>query len=246
MEEEKRGFSQEEIDHFCEELKRFNSPLVYDALFFKYGLRNQILRKEVKPVLRDMKMAGPALTVRGNVKAVSLDEEFDRAGRGPLGGMWVRVADMVEEHPNCIVCVQPGYTEVSVLGDILGMTWKYAGMQGLVCDGPVRDTQGFLEENIPVFCTDTFPICAEGHWQMLEGNEPLWMHGQLGEVLVNPGDFIFGDSDAVLIIPKEYVEGVIEDCLKRAGNETVTKKSIREGMKARELWGRDGHGGQIG
>ena len=35
MEEEKRGFSQEEIDHFCEELKRFNSPLVYDALFFK-------------------------------------------------------------------------------------------------------------------------------------------------------------------------------------------------------------------
>ncbi|MFR1481029.1 MAG: hypothetical protein ACLSB9_37785 [Hydrogeniiclostridium mannosilyticum] len=166
--------------------------LVYDALFFKYGLRNQILRKEVKPVLRDMKMAGPALTVRGNVKAVSLDEEFDRAGRGPLGGMWVRVADMVEEHPNCIVCVQPGYTEVSVLGDILGMTWKYAGMQGLVCDGPVRDTGIFRRTSLSLY--RHFSDLCRRALADAEGNEPLWMHGQLGEVLVNPGDLFFGDS----------------------------------------------------
>lgn len=231
-------WSQAEIDTFCEEYKKLNSPLVWDALFVKYGLRNQMLRKEIRPILRDMKVAGPAVTAKGTATFNTMEDEF-KPSPGPLGGMWTRVAEMIT--PNCVVVVDVGYTEVAVLGDIFGMTWKYAGMQGIVVDGPVRDSFGYVEENIPLFCPYTIPICAETHWQMTGGNVPLWLHGQLSEVLVRPGDFIFGDADGVLVIPNDMIKKVLVDAQERAANEAKTKKEIRSGKKAKELWESHGH-----
>ena len=57
----------EQTKKMIEGYKKLNSPLVWDALFVQYGYRNQILRKEVKPILRDMKICGPALTVHNQV-----------------------------------------------------------------------------------------------------------------------------------------------------------------------------------
>lgn len=235
------NWTQEQMKYFVEEYKKLNTPLVWDALFVQYGLRNQILRSGVKPVLRDMKIAGPAVTVKGTSNVTPFEEEFDHEGPGPLGGMWIRVADLITQ--DCVVVVDAGYTEVAVLGDIFATSWKYAGMQGLVCDGPVRDSFGFLDEDIPLFCTHTMPICAEGHWHMTDGNVPLWLHGQLGEVCVKPGDFIFGDADGVLVIPNDMIEKVLNNAKERAANEIRTKAEIRAGKTPRELWYTEGHSG---
>lgn len=236
-------WTEKQVEYYSTEYKKLNTPLVWDALFVEYGLRDQMIRHQVKPILRDMKVAGPAITVKGVTKYTPLEEEFDPAGPGPLGGMWTRVADLIK--PNHVVVIDAGYSEVAVVGDIFATSWKYAGMQGLVCDGPVRDSFGYLEENIPLFCSHTMPICAEGHWQMTDGDVPVWLHGQLGEVLVQPGDFIFGDADGVLVIPNDYVDRVLNNAIERAENEIRTKNSIRAGKTARELWESEGHSGTI-
>jgi len=228
-------WTEKQIELFCNEYKKLNTPLVWDALYLKFDLRNQMLRREVKPILRNMQTIGPAVTVKGTANSCTLEEEFDPNGPGPLGGMWTRVTDMLK--PNHVVVVDVGYTEVAVLGDIFATSWKYAGMQSLVCDGPVRDSFGFLEENIPLFCTYTIPICAECHWHMTDGNVPIWLHGQLGEVLVNPGDFIFGDAEGVLVIPNDLVEKVLVEAQERAASEAKTKADIRAGKTAKEIWG---------
>ena len=233
----------EQTKKMIEGYKKLNSPLVWDALFVQYGYRNQIIRKEVKPILRDMKICGPALTVQGTTKYKRMEDEFDPKGTGPLGGMWTRVAEKVTQ--DCVVIIDCGYTEVAVLGDIFATSWKYAGMQGLVADGPVRDSFGFLDENIPLFCTHTMPICAEEHWQVTDIDVPIWLHGQLGEVKVDPGDWIFGDADGVLVIPNEMVEKVLINASERAENEAKTTAKIRAGKTARELWEAEGHGGVI-
>ena len=231
----------EEIEYFVTEYKKLNTPLVWDALFVQYGYRNQILRKEVKPVLRDMQVCGPVLTVQGTSKYTPMEEEFDKSGPGPLGGMWTRVAERIT--PHCVVAIDTGYTEVAVIGDIFGITWKYAGMDGLVVDGPVRDSFGYIEDNVPLFCTHTMPICAEEHWKITDIDVPIWLHGQLGEVKVCPGDFIFGDADGVLVIPNEMVKKVLENAKERAENEAKTKAQIRAGKTAMELYAAEGHGG---
>jgi 4-hydroxy-4-methyl-2-oxoglutarate aldolase len=241
------NWTKAQMEYFITEYKKLNTSLVYDALFIQYGYRNQIIRGEVKPIVRDMQVAGPVVTVKGSARYSEINEEFDKNGLSPLNGMWIRVEDAMIPHG--IVLVDCGYHEVAVLGDIFAMTWKRAGMDGLVADGMVRDSFGFLEDDIPLFCTKTVPICAETRWGITDVNVPMWVHGQLGEVLVKPGDFIFGDADGVLVIPNEVIEKVLANAQERAANEIKAKEAIRrEGLKARELfYGKDAapHGGNL-
>ena len=106
-------WTKEQMKYFISEYKKLNTPLVWDALFVQYGYRNQILRREVKPILRDMKLAGPAVTIKGTTNVTPFEEEFDHKGPGPLGGMWIRVGQALSE--DCVVIIDPGYTEVAVL-----------------------------------------------------------------------------------------------------------------------------------
>lgn len=78
---------------------------------------------------------------------------------------------------------------------------------------------------------------------MTEGNVPLWLHGQLGEVKVEPGDYIFGDADGVLVIPQDMIDKVLENAKQRAENEKKNKADIRAGRTARQIWEEDGHSG---
>ena len=80
---------------------------------------------------------------------------------------------------------------------------------------------------------------------MTDSNVPLWLHGQLGEVLVNPGDFIFADADGVLVIPDDMIEKVLNNAKERAVNEIKTKEDIRRGKKPAEMWYEDGHSGVL-
>ena len=43
-------WTKEQMKYFISEYKKLNTPLVWDALFVQYGYRNQILRREVKPI----------------------------------------------------------------------------------------------------------------------------------------------------------------------------------------------------
>ena len=43
-------WTKEQMKYFIQEYKKLNTPLVWDALFVQYGYRNQVLRKEVRPI----------------------------------------------------------------------------------------------------------------------------------------------------------------------------------------------------
>lgn len=73
----------------------------------------------------------------------------------------------------------------------------------------------------------------------------LSRYGQLGEVLVNPGDFIFADADGVLVIPNDMIEKVLINAKERAANEIKTKADIKAGKTPEEMWYEDGHSGVL-
>lgn len=72
-----------------------------------------------------------------------------------------------------------------------------------------------------VQCTDAY-----GKWQITEFEVPVIMPGIHGNVEISPGDYIFGDQDGVLVIPKDLVEKVISGAEERLKRENLVREEI--------------------
>ena len=52
------------------------------------------------------------------------------------------------------------------------------------------------------------------------------MPGIHGDVEINPGDYIFGDTDGVIVIAKDIAEEVLELAEKRLQRENLVRQEI--------------------
>ena len=55
-------------------------------------------------------------------------------------------------------------------------------------------------------------------------------------VTINPGDWIFGDIDGVVVIPKNIVDEVIEDALKTIKKEDDVRYRLRHGSSLQQAY----------
>src|SRR5205085_5587851 len=91
-------------------------------------------------------------------------------------------------------------------GELLSTAAKARGARGAVVDGLVRDIRKIEELGFPVFASGIKPVDSNGRGIVTAYNVPV----ECGEVLVNPGDFVFADFDGVVIVPKHSVEEVLQ------------------------------------
>ncbi len=69
-----------------------------------------------------------------------------------------------------------------------------------------------IEMKFPVFTSCRSPIEAFGRVTTLDHQVPILVSGELTEtVVVNSGDFIFGDLDGVLVIPQALTLKVLQE-----------------------------------
>ena len=57
---------------------------------------------------------------------------------------------------------------------------------------------------------------------------------------VHDGDYIFGDVDGVLVIPKEIAGEVVEEALDKASREKGLRKAVESGMPVTEAFAKFG------
>ena len=97
-----------------------------------------------------------------------------------------------------------GYQGCAAVGDrVCGMA-KNAGAIAVVTDGPVRDYDGVLAADIPVWCTGLTPDTPSGTGPGKVGL-PLQIAGQQ----VETGDMIVADRDGVVVVPFDRMDAVI-------------------------------------
>ena len=97
-------------------------------------------------------------------------------------------------------------------------------------DGGIRDSTHLVKMGYPVFARYRNPVEAFGRWMMLDYNVPVLVHGELTQaVQVNPGDFVFGDLDGVIIIPRDVTLKVLEECERVVGIEDLARDDFARG-----------------
>jgi regulator of RNase E activity RraA len=109
-------------------------------------------------------------------------------------------------------------------------TIKRRGAVGAVIDGYIRDTRQVLEQDFPVFCMGRDAQGSLYRNQVIRYGVPV----EIGNILIRPGDLIFGDIDGVVVIPKEIEEKAITVTLEKVRGEKDTREAIERGMSAVE------------
>ena len=59
---------------------------------------------------------------------------------------------------------------------------------------------------------------------------------KVGNVTIEPGDYVLGDIDGVLIIPQAIIQEVVEQTVAVATKEDVVRASLQDGGNIRELF----------
>lgn len=204
--------------------KELYTPVVGDILD-QMGYYHQFLPQAIRPLREDMKLAGFAMPVL----MIDVYGEQEK----PFG-LLTEALDNLQE--NEIYLASGGEMRCAYWGEILTATARTRKAVGAVVNGWHRDTPKVLEQNWPVFSRGCYAQDSSVRTQVVNYRCPI----EIGGVHVEPGDFVFGDIDGVLIIPKEHIEEVIEKALEKARGEKVVRKSIEEGMSSTEAFAKYG------
>jgi regulator of RNase E activity RraA len=216
------------MEEICERYLKLYGGVVYDVLE-NLGLPNQVLSHELRPLSPEMRLAGAAFTLKGTMTC-----ERDDAGRHKRIGM---VRQMTRP---CIEVRDRGTPfNVALYGELSASTSRAHGAVGALIDGATRDTARLISMGFPVFARYSNPVEAFGRYMIMNCQVPVLLSGETTEtVRVDPGDFIFGDTDGVQVIPKDLTMKVLLECERVSGLEDRARVDFARGEDPVEVFER--------
>lgn len=182
--------------------KRFTklyTGLIYDAME-SIGLKGRAMSSGIYPLLHTMKVAGPAFTVHC-ISTPSRDQKLHDIRLGMFRSM----------NKGCIqIRDTQGDLSCGHFGEISATAAHAAGCIGAVIDGSTRDSNYLIDMGFPTFCRFRNPVEAFGRFMAVDYQIPVFVQGIDGKLTVHPGDYIFGDNDGVVIIPKDHTLEILK------------------------------------
>ena len=166
------------------------------------------------------------------------DPNFRMAGRaftilyGPAANPPGTVGDFIDDVPpgSVIVLDNGGREDATVWGDILTEIAHRRGIAGTVIDGINRDKHLCLSLKYPIYSRESWMRTGKDRVQVEGFNVPV----NIGGARVQPGDILKGDSDGVIVIPKEHEEAVLAAAEEIHNAEERIRAAARSGMRLDE------------
>jgi len=224
--------AQPSLQEIVERYRKLDSALIYDTLD-AMGLSAQQLDLAIKPLDINMVVAGPAFTSKSVVS-----EETKKVSSPRLEIRTNSYRMLKAMTPGCVYVEDVGNDPVSGgLGENMGISVKLAGATGVVCDGGTRDRKALIAMGFPVFSRFSSCTFSWGRRRFIDYQIPVRLSGHVSKwVTVNPGDFIFGDCDGVLVIPQDFTLEVLEGAEKVAEIEEDQRKRLFAGEEREEVY----------
>jgi 4-hydroxy-4-methyl-2-oxoglutarate aldolase len=192
----------------------------------KLGYRRQVLPHYVTALTHANRLAGPAFTGQGYPCASP--ENNDTQTRLEM------LDSIVMGSVSVWAC--GGGMECAHWGEMMSTAARERGCTGAVLDGGVRDLDFINAMDYPVFARFKSSASSIGRWDIKSYQVTI----KIGETVIEPGDFVFGDSDGVVVVPKAITLDVLvaaEDLHRR---ESGMRAELRQGLSVKEAYSKYG------
>ena len=205
-------------DAVLEGFSKLATASVSDAIDQVVGARG-FMSHEIKPVFQT-KLCGRAVTVLAKPSSESQPPTMalELIDTGKPGDVLVLVFD------------GPDAADVAAFGGIMGTGSTARGLAGAVMDAGCRDALELKAMNFPVFAKGIVPSSSLGRYVNVSKNEPVIC----GDVTVHPGDIVLGDSDGVVVVPKDRAREVLQRAQELEAKEAATMKDVLRLKSIRE------------
>ena len=178
-----------------------STPNISDAMHRKGVLQG------IRPLFEGVKLVGKAVTVQ------------------TYEGDWAKPVEATDAAgPGDVIVVYGGSKEVALWGELASWSCKRKGIAGIVIDGGVRDVDEIRRIRFPVFARYVVPNAGEP-----KGFGELNAEIKCGGEYVRPGDWIIGDDNGVVVVPKERAYEIARRAKEVWKNEERIREEIKRG-----------------
>ncbi|EGO4536145.1 RraA family protein [Escherichia coli] len=186
------------------------------ALIYHAQGNTGVLPGYIKPLKKNIKLVGPALTV--------LLPDVDNL---------ILMKAMSEAKPGDILCIDcGGRTDVGVWGELLTLEALRIGIGGVIINGAISNSEAIIEMGFPVYCRD-----VSIRKPRTTGSGNIGIPVQYEKTVIFPGDIVVGDRDGVVVISEDKLQDIYLKGLELF-NEKITQKSkISNGMSTLDAMG---------
>jgi 4-hydroxy-4-methyl-2-oxoglutarate aldolase len=186
------------------------------------GLRNFTLPSEITPLIPEKPLCGPAFTIEGRIDDTAdahqtLLEWTGLLSKAPSGHVWV---------------CQPHTHELAQMGELSAETLKNKGVLGCVLDGMARDTNFLIEIGFQTWRLGHTPKDIVGRW--LPTGTKGTIH--IGDVMIENGDFMLGDRDGMVRVPKALVADITGKSVAAMATESKVRTAILSGIDPQQAY----------
>ncbi len=184
-----------------EAFKKVSTPNIADAMHKKGAM------KGIKPITPGVKMVGRAVTVR------TYPGDWSKA---------VQAIDIAE--PGSVIVIDACGAEEAVWGELASWSCVVKGVAGVVIDGAIRDVDVIRELKFPAFARYINPRAGEP-----KGLGEINVEITCGGVKVEPGDWVIGDDNGVVVVPKDMAVEIANRAIDVMEKENRIREEIRRG-----------------
>jgi len=182
-------------------LELVSSPNLSDALH-----RGGVLQG-IRPLFPGIRMVGRAVTVR------------------TYPGDWAKPVQAIDvAEPGDVIVIDAGGAGPAIWGELATHSAVLRNLAGVVIDGALRDSPEIVALKFPAFSRLVMPNAGEP-----KGFGEIGIPVTVGNMRVEPGDWLLGDDDGVVVLPRAIAVEYANRSMDVLEKENRIREEIKEG-----------------
>ena len=209
----------EKISRETLDLLLIPSTATLTSVLRQHGITRSFMHG-VAPLRPNMKMAGPAFTLR----YLPMREDLDPGTVDNLKDIQRVGIEQISEGEVFVIDAR-GDTRAGTMGSILATRLHCRGAAGIVTDGAYRDSPVIAELGIAAYAAAMNAHTNKTIHHPSEIQVPI----ACGDVAVYPGDIIVGDEEGVVVVPAQLADQVAQTAAEMEEKEVFITEKIQAG-----------------